>query len=261
MAEIETPAVGIADTPEFKAALAAAMTEMRNGVMTDVVTALAAAKVGGGNDSAGDMESLISNLTMAIAGMTDTGGNRKLIAPAEASRRVAAFERMGQILMRVQSDPKLKPHYAIVAQTQLEEQLIEKYVAAGDGKWQQNEIIWRGAPNSAMRPVNDIAKEIFGAYLESIGGTTKNPSGLRDHPTWVTYGGLQMVGQPSQSAANRGLVAEPAAPMELGMDLKPQVEITSVDDPNATKVPILGKTFAPAVRTAPGDFASLQFPQ
>jgi hypothetical protein len=70
-----------------------------------------------------------------------------------------------------------------------------------------------------------------------------------------------MVGQPSQSAANRGLVAEPAAPMELGMDLKPQVEITSVDDPNATKVPILGKTFAPAVRTAPGDFASLQFPQ
>lgn len=254
VSEPEAPAVSITESPEFKAALAAAMEQMRTGLTADIVAAVATAK--GGNDTA----SLISDLTVAIAGMTDVGGNRKVIAPAEATRRVAAFERMGQILNRVQADTTLRPHYYLVAQTQLEEQLLEKYLPAGDGKWVRNEIIWRGAPNSAMRPVNAIAKEIFGAYLESIGGSTKNQSGVREHPTWVSYGGLQMVGSPSQSAVQRGLVAEPSEPMELGQDVSRNVEITSTDDPGATRVPILGKTFAPAERTAPGDFAKLSFP-
>lgn len=258
MTEAETPYVPIHETPEFKAALTAGLNEMRNGMMADLVAAVASAKATSSDPA--DMTAMVSELTMAIAGMTDSGDNRRKIAPDEAARRKAAWERMGQVLERVHADPSLRPHYEIVAQTQLEEQLIEKYVPAGDGKWKNNEIIWRGAPNSAMRPKNAIAKEIFDEFLLSIGGTTKNMSGVRDHPTWVSYGGLQMVGQPSQSAVNRGLVAQPAEPMELGADIKPQIEITSTDDPNATRIPILGKTFAPATRSAPGDIPSLQFP-
>lgn len=251
--EVASAAVPITETAEFKAAVEG----IRTNLMADFMTAMAAAKTN--TKDPDGMSSMISDLAMAIAGMADTGDNRKKIAPEEASRRVEAWKRMGAILERVHADG-LKPHYELVAATQLEEQLIEQFVPAGDGKWKRNVIIWQGAPNGAMRPVNAIAKEIYTEFLNSIGGSAKNQSGVREHPTWVSYGGLQMVGQPTQSAVNRGLVVEPAEPLELGQDLKPQVEITSVDDPNATLVPILGKTFAPATRAAPGDFGKLQFP-
>lgn len=259
--EATAPAVSITETPEFKAALAAAtqaaVAELRAGLMNDVVAAMA--KQGVATDVQ-SQASLISDLTVAIASMTDTGGNRKVIAPADAAKRLEAWKRMGEVLERVNKDPDARPHYQIVAEMQLEEQLIQKYVPAGEGKWKQNEIIWRGAPNSGMRPMNAIAKEIFNHYLESIGGSTANQAGIRDQPTWVSYGGLQFVGNPTQSAANRGLVTQPAEPMELGHNLhQPTKEITSVDDPGATKIPILGKTFAPAERADPVN-QKLQFP-
>lgn len=248
--------IPLTETAEFKAALAAAKEAMRADLMGEVVAAVAKSK---GPD--GDIKELVSQLVMGIATMTDSGDNRKKIAPAEIERRIAAHGRMVEVVERIQRTPNLKPHYAVVAEMQLEEQLIQKYVAAGEGKWKQAEIIWRGIPNSAMRPLNDIAKEIYGHYLESIGGTTANTAGIREQPTWVSYGGLQVVGSPPQSLAHHGLATEPATPMELGASVSDMTsEITSVDDPMATKIPILGKTFAPAERTAPGDFGKLQFP-
>lgn len=277
MAKADEPATPLtqapvfAETPEFKeavaaaaasaaaTAVAAAMEAQRTSMMAEMVTVLTKASQPGG--PAIDMPSLISDLTVAIAGMADTGDNRKKISPAEANKRIEATVKMGEMLERIHSDTSLKPHYEIVAETFLDEQMIQKYVPASEGKWKTNQVIWRGAPNTAMKPMNDIAKQLYALYLASIGGTTKNQSGVRDHPTWVGYGGLQMVGVPSQSAVNRGLVAQPADPIELGVDLHdPMSEITSVDDPNASRIPILGKSFAPATRVAPGDQATLQFP-
>lgn len=252
--EAPKAAIPITETPEFKAALA----EQRASIMTDVVAALGRSNVGG---AVIDQTSLISDLTMAIAGMTDTGSNRKVIPPAERDRRVKSHERMIEVLERIHADPKLKPLYALIAPVHLDEQYVEKYAQRGDRKWDQTTIVWRGVPNSAMRPLNDIAKEIYTPYLESIGGSTSNTAGLREQPTWVTYGGLQLHGNPSQTASSHGLVSEQAEPMELGKDLgNTTLELTSVDDPNATQIPILGKTFAPATRTAPGDVAKLAFP-
>lgn len=267
MAKDDTTPPAFTETPEFQAAVAAAastaaasaMEAMRTSMMAEMVTVLTKANQPGAGSL--DTASLISDLSVAIAQMADTGDNRKKISPAEATKRIEAAAKMGELLDRIHSDTSLKPHYELVAETFLEEQLLQKFVAAGEGSWKTNHIIWRGAPNTAMKPVNDIAKELYALYLTSIGGTTLNQSGVREHPTWVSYGGLQMVGTPPQSALSHGLVAQPADPIELGVDLhKPTSELTSVDDPNATRIPILGKTFAAATRAAPGDQAKLLFP-
>ena len=239
--------------------IAAATNAARTDVMGDVVKLLAGRQAEGASDTS----SMISELAVAIAGMSDQGQNRRIIPPAEAKRREEAALRMGAILIRIDADPSLRPHYEVVAKTWLDDTLIEEWVPDGDTKWKRNEIIWRGAPNSAMRPKNAIAEEVFTAYLESIGGTTKNMSGVRDQPSWVGNGGLQIVGQ-STTAAAHGLVREPAEPATLGAKLTSSNELTTsdnaADNPNADKIRILGKTMAPAERTARGKQPSLSFP-
>ncbi len=73
-------------------------------------------------------------------------------------------------------------------------------------------------------------------------------------------GGLLIVGEGSATARAHGLVVDAAPPATLGADLPASQELTSTDDLNATRIPILGKTFAPAERTAPGKVPTLQFP-
>jgi hypothetical protein len=269
--EIKTDPVAPAAAPDTPAAaaplvmtqeqlnqiIAAATAATKAEVMGDMVKLFAAQKAEG----TGDTSALISDLAMAIAGMTDTGNGRRVIPPVEAKRREDAAARMGDILNRISKDTSLRPHYEVVSHTWLDNQLIEPWISNGADKFKRNEIIWRAAPNSALRPVNAIAKELFNAYLESIGGTTRNLSGVREHPSWAgNEGSLQMVGVATTTAASHGLVREPAEPATLGVDLPSSVELTSTDDPNASRIQVLGKTFAPAERTAPGNVPKLAFP-
>lgn len=242
-------------------AVGPAVTAARTEMMGDMVKVLASAKTGG---EASDLSAMISELTTNIAAMTDTGHGRRVIPPAEQKRRGESAEAMGRVLMRVAADSNLHPHYKVVSQTWLDGQLIEPWVADGDTKYKPNEIIWRGAPNTALRPLNKLAHEIYDAYLGSIGGTTKDPSGVREHPVWVGNGGLQIMGQGSATAVARGLVHEPAEPATLGVGLPTTNELTVEDNgpsnPNAEKIQVLGKTFPPAERTAPGKVPNLSFP-
>lgn len=252
----ETPAAPLVMTQEqLNQIIVAATSATKAEVMGEMVKLLAGQKTEGAADTSG----MISDLAMAIAGMSDQGGNRRIIPPAEADRRKAAQVRMGDLLNKIAADPNQRPHYKLVSLTWLDSQLLQAQVPDGE-KWKYNEIIWRGAPNSAMRPVNAVAKEVYQAYLESIGGTTKDQSGVREHPTWVGNGGLLIVGQGSATAQTHGLVIDAAQPATLAVDLPASQELTSTDDLNATRIPILGKTFAPAERTAPGKVPTLQFP-
>lgn len=245
------------NSPEFKAMLdthAASVREaLRGDMMSEVVEALTRQKIDGGND----MGALISELTVSIAQIADVGDNRKKISPAEAKRRVEAFQSMDEVMARVAKDKTLKPHYKVVSETYLDERLILPYTPR-NGKMEATEIIWRGRPNTAMRPINPIADEIYGWYLQAIGGTTRNQAGLREHPT-AFVGGLQIVSDKiPQTAVAHGLVQPAAAPMELGQDLgQPTLELTSTDDPEATIIPVLGTVAKPARRAGPSDMKHL----
>lgn len=254
-------------TPEFQAALKAALSlaipqalaTAKTEFMADALQIVAKAQ----NADPSQMQGVISDLALAVANMADTGNNRKKIAPAEAKRRVEARERMGDLLTKVHNSHDLRPQYELMAPVWLEGQLVEAFRPDGESKWQRNVIIWRGPPNKAMRPMNDIAQKIYAAYLESVGGSTKNETGQPEQPIWLAYGGLQIVGGTgNQGAANRGMVIPPAEPMELGRATPGDTgQLTSTDDPNADRIPMLGKTFPPAQRTAPGNLPPSVRPQ
>lgn len=252
----ETP---ITETPEFKAALESMKSELMSGVAMEM------AKLIGSKPEAPagqPTSAILSELTQMIAEMTNTGQNRKIIAPDEARKRVAAWDKMGALLERVRAE-RLQPHYVVKLQTWLDGVMVQPQSQVADGRWKDNEIIWSGAPNTAMRPLNDIAKQIYALFLESIGGTTQI-EGMKEQPTWTTYGGLVMVGDaPPQSLQQRGNVGEipePATLTSLG-NLSPHKELTSTDDRNATRIPVLGKTFPAAEVTAPGSIPTLQIRQ
>lgn len=214
----------------------------------------------GVNEPVSDVRTLLSELTVAIAGVSPDGANRRVIPPVEADRRKAAQDRMGALLISNREN-RVKPHYKVVKKTVLDGFELEPWVPGQNGKFVENEIIWRGAPNTAMRPVNDEAKEVYAAFLESIGGTTKDASGAQDLPAWVGMGGLTMASNVPRSMAKNGLVVDAPAPMELS-DLMPvNSVVSSVDDPNAELIPVLGTIAEPARRTAPGKVPGLQFPE
>lgn len=272
------PATPIQETPEFKAALAEATSKLSMQAAQDAavaardsVAAMVAAEVGKimaaqgatKGDTVGNLSTVLSDLAFSIAQTNDPDHGRKLIAPAELERRKAGLTKMGELLTKVQADKSIKPMYEVRKQTFLAEQLIQAQKPGPNNTWIRTQIIWRGAPNSCLAPVNDIAKEIYTYYLVSIGGSTENPAGVRDKPTWVGSGndGLVFVGDPPQSVQKRGLVAGEAAPLELGVDLaNPTLEITSTDDLNATRIPILGTRAAPARVTANGSLAVVNVP-
>lgn len=236
-------------------AVAAAVSGVRSDMAMEFAKMLAGAR-GPTGDPTMDISSIMSELSLNIAAMTNTGDNRKPMPPEEVRRRVQAAERMGKIVIRI-NEEGLQPHYTIVAQTWLSNQLIQPWLPNGDGQWRSNEVIWTGAPNAAMRPMNEIAQEVFDAYLESVGGSTKNEGTAREQAVWTGYGGLIMVGDnPPQSMVQRGNVRG-AQPATAGAGLETTSVLTSTDNPNAKRIPILGTVTAPAEVTAPGSLPSV----
>lgn len=249
---------------EAVAEKAEALVEARMGAfkaeMAEVLAKAMADGVVAKGESPTDVRTLLSELTVAISGVSPDGASRRVIPPKEADRRKAAQERMGELLIRNRKEGR-RAHYKIVKKTPLDGHVLEAWVPGENGKFIPNEVIWRGAPNTAMRPVNDDAKEVYAAFLESIGGTTKDASGAQDMPSWMGLGGLTMATSVPRSMQERGLAIEAPAPMELS-DLMPvNAVISSVDDPNAELIPILGTSAEPARRSAPGKVPGLQFPE
>jgi len=252
----------IAETPEFKAALNQAVAEMKTSMVREMAAMMAQAGTGAGDGEAGNspnaMLKVLSDLTTMIRDTANPGGNVKTVAPEEMRKRESAGERLGKLLEEVHRTGQ-KPHYSVVAQTWLANQLLQPFLPDGEGRWRENEIIWNGKPNTAMRPKNEIAKRIYDLFLASIGGSTLI-NAAHNQPVWLTSSGLVMVGDNApQSLATRGQVRQ-AEPMDLGVGLPTTNELTSTDNPNASRIPVLGTIAPPAERTAAGSVPGLKFP-
>lgn len=244
-----SPGVPFTETPEFKAAVAAAVAVAVPEVAARAVAELAkhGAPVGAGIDP--DATGLMEKLALAIAEISDQGTKRKRVAPEILAARARAAEKAEALILECRTmikqadetgDRAMKaawsPEYKVIAKIYFNERFIEPW--RRDQATKQavpNEIVWTGMPNEALRPINDIAKRIFALFKESIGSSDKIAS-IDSRPVWLTARGLVVKGDAParmQVAGNAGFADG--------------LEVKLPNDPTAPEVHVLG-TIAPPAR-------------
>lgn len=153
------------ESPEFKAAVAA---EVRN-----VLTAF---KESGGEGLSGPDRKWAESLALAFASLTEQGSGRKYVAPEIIRMRTEARERMKELIIAARADGR-PATYRVVAKTLLDNQVVEPKWVDSHHIAQDTEIDWPSVPNDAMVPINDTAKEIHAAFLESVGSRPQSVLG------------------------------------------------------------------------------------
>jgi hypothetical protein len=236
--------IGDQPSPDIQALVAKAVADALPGAV-----ALAIAEMGksGAAPAEDALHGFARQMAETIAELADQGTNRKRVAPEILARRAAAAERMDALIRKAQEEGK-KAEYRVVSKVYLNERLIEPFRRV-DKKAVPQDIVWSGPPSDALRPLNAVADEIFQAYRESIGSTTKLASVTRrdangaigvapapdTRPHWITPGGLVVKGD----APARSVLAEPK-------DFADDLTIQGTIDPNAPFVHILGTIAKPA---------------
>jgi len=224
-----------------------------------VMEALAETK---GQPVAGDTNSILSGLALAIAEINDQDSGRpKRLSPAEMARRAHARAQMEESIAeerrkaaeykkrtKQDKDPGPDaPHYLAVGKLFLAEQVIQPFeVDSATKKPHGVSFRWLGAPNEAMRPINDAAKRIYDLFIESIGGPGK--SVVSATQPWISAGGLVIDGI-------GGIPTHRAAPdpLELAGDLTLG---PGQYDPRRDNINVLGTVAPPARHTGSPDRAA-----
>lgn len=127
----------------------------------------AARQVAGTSGTADSDRSLINELVVGIAKMSDPNNKKRIVSPEVMAAREAARERMTTLLIEAHAQKKM-PVYSLINKVYLKEIKIEPQYHDGKRMVDQ-QINWPGVPNEAMVPVNDVAKAIHKEFLLSIG--------------------------------------------------------------------------------------------
>lgn len=196
-AEIES---SMTASPAFHAAVTAAVQEQ----LASFLPQLQAARgVAGTAPEAGD-KNMMQELALAISELTTQGTGKVRVAPEVIMKREQARERMIKLIIAARAEKKI-PSYQLRHKIFLNERLIEPMWAGSDHIARPTEIDFWGVPNDAMVPTNDVAKEIFTAFKDSIGtvhGVKGVENGLpREDDLGITRGGLVV----RNSAINSGI--------------------------------------------------------
>jgi len=204
------------------------------------------------------MERFARMIAASTAEMADQGTYRKRLAPEVLEARAQATKRLYELLDKAQAlTGKNRPLYRVRSKCYLGDRLIEPFQRGFKGEITPTHIYFMSQPSLGMEPVNDVAKEIYAAFQgtmlggESMINGKPTPDALAARPLWMTKNGA-VLATPTATAREHGMVIEPD-PLDipstgLGPNVGQQVEIVSVDDPRATKIPVLGTIAAPAVR-------------
>lgn len=246
-------AAPVTETAEFKAAVAAAVAAalpdaVKSAVSQVQAEMLAAAtaqdkRKGGKAEAAvpavADGGDFVERLALAIAEISDQGTSRKRVAPEILHARAEAHKRAVARLMKAREDGE-KPEYRLVSKVYLNERLIEPFMPGPNKQPIPTEIIWLGMPNEAMRPINDVAKEIYAEFRASI-GSTEPIKGQDNRPLWMTPGGVVIKGDARNQ--RREVAAAVAFDDDLG--------IKNQNDPTAPFIAVLGTVHPPAKQNVP----------
>ncbi len=227
MAEVKPEIAALMQSPEVQKALSEAAARGAALAVAEL------SKQSGGVP--GDAMALFSGLAAAIAEMSMQGRpGPKPVSPAEAAKRKAAHELCVRLVLNARRDNS-EPEYRLIGKVYFNERMIEPYRRLADKRVVPQEIVWTGLPNEAMVPVNDVAREIYTAYKESIGSVELIPT-LDNRPVWVTQAGLTVRGDPPKRAF---VAADHEFDDRLGVK-------HDNNDPNADYVRILGTIAPPA---------------
>ncbi|HEV2674145.1 MAG TPA: hypothetical protein VGV37_06345 [Aliidongia sp.] len=118
---------------------------------------------------------LAQTMAVEIAKLTDQGSNHKIerVDPAEQQRRENAFARMEDLIIEA-LEQGLEPEYEATKAVYLDEVLVQPiFKDLNTHRNMNTRLVWQYAPNEALKPVNDIARKIHAAFMESIGGPTQ----------------------------------------------------------------------------------------
>lgn len=236
--------VALTETAEFKAAVAAAVAAaspaIAKAVAAEVQAELLAKAQAPGVSGLMAADGFAERLALAIAEISDQGTSRKRVAPEILAARARAHQRTVARIVAAREKGE-KPEYRVIAKTYLNDQVVEPFTLL-DKRPVPTEITWSGMPNDAMRPLNEVAKEIYAEYRDSIASTGPVP-GADNRTLSMTQGGLIIKGL---SPAHRREVAAVSEPFDDDLNVRTQ------NDPTRPFINVLG-TIAPAARQNASD--------
>lgn len=252
----------LTESPAFQAAVAAAVQEAIGPLMAQLSTARGAV----GTDGQDGDRSLMRELALSLAELTNQGTGKIKVSPEVLMKREQARERMTNLIIAARAEGKIAT-YQLRQKVFLNERLIEPFWINSAHQAQPTEIDFLGVPNDAMVPVNDTAKEIFQAFKDSV-GTVHGVKGVEnslppDDRLGLTRGGLVVRnGAVSVTMASKQTPAVPAheGPMQSAYEGEapqangnPAYEPLRVNSDSAkgkfTPVNVLGTIAAPAQQT------------
>lgn len=198
----------VVDTPEFKDAVAAAVTA----ALGDKLSSLGTGDAASGNP-ADALGQILEKLSVNLQALNNQGQRNKPLAPAEIQKRENAETRMIELLAESRKLPQADwPRYRLTAKVVIGERLIEPfYKRDSKGPALPTEIAYTGVPNDAMLPLDDSAKLIFNAWRETTGGQTILVPTADTRPLHVTAAGVVVRGDPPK----RSTMAPADAPEEM----------------------------------------------
>lgn len=232
--------IDVTQTAEFKDAVAIAAKEA-------VAAALAAARAGTGSAPVTGDAAFAESLALAIAGLVDQESGRTHIAPDVLRKRAEARARMERLLVAARASGSV-PSYEVTSVIQLDDQLIKPSWIGNDHVARPTEVDWFGVPNEALRPINDVARGIYEAFRESIGGPVDhqgiidaNEAALRGQQPQMSSSGVVVRGANKRQTTQQQVEGRQLE--EGGVRLRHEAD----GDPNRGRyVRILGKTMPPA---------------
>lgn len=170
---------------------------------------------------------MMQELALAISELTTQGTGKVRVAPEVLMKREQARERMTKLIITARAEKKV-PTYQLRNKVLLNDRLIEPMWSGSDHIARPTEIDFWGVPNDAMVPVNDIAKEIFAAFKDSVGsvhGVKGVENGLpKEDDLGITRGGLVVRNTAINSGIRKATPDRPAweGPMPAYEDEAPQ---------------------------------------
>ena len=163
----------------FKDAVANAVAASIPAIREQILNSLAVARDGKDIGSAGTAADMLAGdqgfaekLAMAISQLTDQGTGRKRVAPEIVRQRSEARELMVRLIIEARAAGE-KPLYGLRNKVYLDEVLVDPVYITAAHEQKQTQITWMQVPNEAMVPLNDVAKGIFKAFMDSIGSVEK----------------------------------------------------------------------------------------
>ena len=207
--KLMTPAQKLAETDEFKAAVAQAVAQS----VTELAERLKENRERSGTETESSDPTWMRALAMEISQLTDQGTGRRRVAPEILRARQIARENMTNLIIKARAEGKTAT-YRVRAKTLLADRVVEPFWIASDHSAQPTIIDWDGVPNEAMVPENKTAKAIHDAFMESIGNSVRvvpedalaiTPGGLVVHggAAGISNGKRQVQGEAKQTGTEK----------------------------------------------------------